>query len=169
MNITIFGIDFDGTCVTHEYPEIGKNIGTEYVLNCLIENGHKLMLWTMRDNKPDEGKQTLQDAVNWFKQHNIELWGINENPEQKETGWSNSNKQYCNYYIDDASIGTPLLLIPELSPRPFVDWCKVAWILYKLKLITLDQYEKVVPRIINFFKVNYNIEFKKEYEIEYNI
>lgn len=41
-------IDFDGTCVTPEYPEIGKDIGAVPVLKRLVENGHKLILHTMR-------------------------------------------------------------------------------------------------------------------------
>ena len=48
--ITI-AIDFDGTCVTHEYPNVGRDIGAAPVLRKLVENGHKLILWTMRDDK----------------------------------------------------------------------------------------------------------------------
>lgn len=38
-------IDFDGTCVTHEYPKIGKDIGAVPVLKRLIETGNKLILF----------------------------------------------------------------------------------------------------------------------------
>ena len=41
-------IDFDGTCVTHEFPEIGKDIGSDIVLKKLISHGHNLILFTMR-------------------------------------------------------------------------------------------------------------------------
>ena len=41
-------IDFDGTCVTHDYPEVGKDIGAVPVLKRLIDAGHKLILHTMR-------------------------------------------------------------------------------------------------------------------------
>lgn len=27
-----FAVDFDGTVVTHNYPEVGKNVGAEIVL-----------------------------------------------------------------------------------------------------------------------------------------
>jgi hypothetical protein len=67
---------------------------------------------------------TLQDAVNWFKQNNIPLWGINENPEQTQSGWTNSNKQYAQLYIDDAALGCPLIYDWGVQ-RPFVDWIKV--------------------------------------------
>ena len=107
-------VDFDGTCVTHDYPRIGKEIGAPKVLKRLVEAGHKLILNTMRSGKE------LDDAVNWFKENNIELFGINENPTQKT--WTNSPKVYAHMYIDDAAFGCPLLNIPEISDRPFVNW-----------------------------------------------
>ena len=121
----IIAIDFDGTCVTHEYPKVGKDIGAVPVLKALVEKGHRLMLWTMRGNKPtSEGVNTLQDAVNWFKQNDIPLWGINENSEQKASGWTNSNKQYAQMYIDDAALGCPLMYDWGIE-RPFVNWREV--------------------------------------------
>ena len=107
-------IDFDGTCVTHDYPRIGKEIGATKVLKRLVEAGHKLILNTMRSDKE------LQDAVNWFKKNGIELYGVNENPTQKR--WTNSPKVYAHMYIDDAALGCSLINAPELSNRPFVDW-----------------------------------------------
>ena len=107
-------IDFDGTCVTHDYPRIGKEIGATEVLKRLVEAGHKLILNTMRSDKE------LQDAVNWFKKNGIELYGVNENPTQKR--WTNSPKVYAHMYIDDAAFGCPLLNVPDFSDRPFVDW-----------------------------------------------
>ena len=99
-NKLIIAIDFDGTCVTHEYPKVGKDVGAVPVLKRLVAEGHRLMLWTMRGNKPtqDDGDSvvnTLAEAVEWFKDNGIQLWGINENPEQKASGWTNSNKQYA--------------------------------------------------------------------------
>ena len=41
MNIAI---DFDGTCVSHEFPEIGKDIDAIPVLKELIKSGHNLIL-----------------------------------------------------------------------------------------------------------------------------
>ena len=43
MNPLIFGIDFDGTCVTHEFPNIGKDIGAVPVLRDIVAAGHKLI------------------------------------------------------------------------------------------------------------------------------
>lgn len=114
-------IDFDGTCVTHDYPRIGKDIGAVTVLKRLVEAGHKLILNTMRSGKE------LQDAVNWFKENGIELYGANENPSQKN--WTNSPKVYAYLYIDDAALGCPLKMDLNLSNRPFVDWEVVSFLL----------------------------------------
>lgn len=119
----VIGVDFDGTVVSFAYPLIGKDIGAVPVLKKIVAAKHRLMLWTMRCNKP--GNYTLQDAVNWFKENGIELWGINENPEQQASGWSTSHKQHADYFIDDAAIGAPLILDKKISPRPFINWEKI--------------------------------------------
>lgn len=126
-------IDFDGTCVTHEFPKVGKDIGALPVLNKISDAGHNLILFTMRSDieevtSNDYGiyKQAgnyLTDAVNWFKENNIELYGINKNPSQ--ASWTKSPKAYGQLYIDDAALGCPLIYNPEISDRPFVDWVKV--------------------------------------------
>jgi hypothetical protein len=130
-------IDFDGTCVTHEFPKVGKDIGAIPVLNKLIDAGHNLILFTMRSDIEEvsssdyrihgQAGNYLTDAVNWFKKNNIKLYGININPSQ--TTWTKSPKAYGQLYIDDAALGCPLLYNPEISDRPFVDWVKVEEIL----------------------------------------
>lgn len=116
MKDFIIAIDFDGTCVTHEYPKIGKNIGAENVLKEFVENGIKLILWTMRSG------EYLEDALNWFKEHEIPLYGVNENPEQKS--WTSSPKAYAKIYIDDAALGAPLKM-DNSSLRPYIDWDRI--------------------------------------------
>ena len=114
-------IDFDGTCVTHDYPRIGKDINAVNVLKKLVANGHKLILNTMRSGKE------LKEAINWFKENGIELYGANENPTQKK--WTNSPKVYAHIYIDDAALGCPLKMDLSISDRPFVDWEAVSCLL----------------------------------------
>lgn len=114
MKKLIIAVDFDGTCVTHEYPNVGKEIGAAQVLKRITDAGNKIILFTMRSGKE------LQDAVNWFKQNNIPLFGINENPEQHT--WTESPKPYAHMYIDDAGFGCPLLFNDEISSRGFVNW-----------------------------------------------
>jgi hypothetical protein len=119
-------IDFDGTCVTHEYPDVGKDIGAIPVLKELIDKGHKLILFTMRDGKE------LQDAINWFKDNDIKLYGIQYNPTQRN--WTKSNKCYANLYIDDAALGCPLIK-PENGDRDYVNWEKVRELLKQDNII----------------------------------
>ena len=123
MGYTI-GIDFDGTVVTHMYPEVGKDIGAVPVLKRLVDGGNRLILFTMRDSK----NGTLQDAINWFKENGIELYGINTNPTQAE--WTDSPKAHCNIYIDDAALGIPKKFDWETG-RNYVDWKRVEKLLEK--------------------------------------
>lgn len=107
-------IDFDGTCVTHDYPKVGKDIGAVPVLKKLTDSGHQLILNTMRSGKE------LNDAVQWFIDNDIPLCGVNENPTQKS--WTASPKVYAHLYIDDAALGCPLMFDHAVSNRPFVNW-----------------------------------------------
>ena len=116
----IFAIDFDGTCVTHEFPNVGRDIGAAPVLKALLANGHQLILWTVRGKDlVIESGSYLDDAVQWFKDNDIELYGINENPEQKT--WSKSPKVFANLYIDDMALGAPLKNGIN-GERPYIDW-----------------------------------------------
>jgi hypothetical protein len=134
MKPLVFAIDFDGTCTTHEFPEVGKDIGAVPVLKKLVEKGHKLILYTMRCNHEKEpistdpdiiplGGNYLQAAEEWFSTHNIPLYGVQQNPGQGN--WTSSPKCYANVYIDDAALGCPLKYDIAISERPFVDWKKV--------------------------------------------
>lgn len=124
--ITI-NIDIDGTVFTHDYPKIGHDIGAVPVLKALTNNGHKLIIFTMRDGKE------LQDAVDWFAQNEIPVYGIQTNPTQKT--WTKSPKSYAQLMIDDSAIGCPLKYDFAISQRPFVDWDAVYTILTQMKLI----------------------------------
>lgn len=149
-------IDFDGTCVTHCFPDLGKEIGAAPVLKQLTDNGHQLILFTMRsDNNslpvysddPDitiEKGDFLKQAVGWFTAHNIPLYGIQENPTQK--AWTTSPKSYASYMIDDSAIGCPLMYAIH-SDRPFINWWDMCLLLYENYLITLDQCIKLQNKL----------------------
>jgi hypothetical protein len=129
----IIAIDFDGTCVTHDFPRIGKDIGAVPILKQLTDNGHQLILFTMRSdieepNSEDDrihtkGGKYLTDAINWFKDNDIPLWGIQTNPTQ--LSWTKSPKAYAQLYIDDAALGCPLILDTAFHERHYVDWNEV--------------------------------------------
>lgn len=108
-------VDFDGTCVTHEFPDIGRDIGAIPVLKDLVRHGAQLILWTMRSG------ESLDAAIKWFNDNEIPLFGIQSNPTQST--WTSSPKVYAKIYIDDAALGAPLIY-PE-GQRPFVDWKSV--------------------------------------------
>lgn len=120
-------VDFDGTCTTHDYPNIGKDIGAVPVLKKLTDNGHNLIIFTMRSGKE------LNDVVKWYKDNEIPVYGIQTNPTQG--GWTSSPKAYGQLYIDDAALGCPLIRNPKKHSRPFVDWVKVEEMLIEMKLI----------------------------------
>lgn len=146
-----FLLDFDGTTVTHDFPEIGKSIGAEPVLKVLVENGHKIILFTMRSDVTNPQATDpiiknipgnyLSEAVAWFEERNISLYGIQTNPTQHE--WTSSPKAYGQKIIDDTCLGIPLKYEPNISSRPFVDWKALLPLLEECKMITPKQAEKL--------------------------
>lgn len=114
----IIGIDFDGTCVVDSFPYVGDNIGAAKVLRELADK-NLLILYTVRDGK------YLQNAVDWFRYNHINLYSVNYNPEPV----SSSPKVYCDYYIDDRNIGTPL------TDKGYVDWNKMLVLLRQKNLL----------------------------------
>lgn len=109
----VIAVDFDGTVVEHAYPDIGDDVpGAAKAMQTLTKAGYKIILWTMRSGGH------LDDAVTWFADRGIELFGIQENPEQKQ--WTDSPKAFAHLYIDDAAFGCPLIRPP--GKRPYVDW-----------------------------------------------
>lgn len=123
MPQVVIAVDFDGTCVTHDYPYIGSDIGAVPVLRELVDAGYNLVLNTMRSGRLEK------DAVKWFKENNIPLYGVNCNPDQKS--WTSSPKVFADLYIDDAALGIPLKT-SQTSTRPFVDWIAVRELLVSL-------------------------------------
>ena len=131
-------LDFDGTCVTHAFPKIGKDIGAVPILKRLQDKGHQIFLFTMRADRKDynqTGDPTIQDvigtfltdAINWFKERGIELDGIQSDPTQ--VNWTVSPKCYAELYIDDAGLGCPLVYPKSetglVQERPFADWVAI--------------------------------------------
>lgn len=114
-------VDFDGTCVSHEYPAVGRFVGAQKVLTRIVREGGKLILWTMRDGP------TLYDAIKWFDDNKIPLYGYQRNPDQDS--WTSSPKAYAKIYIDDAALGCPLKSGIG-AERPFVDWPAVELMLF---------------------------------------
>lgn len=144
----VIAIDFDGTCVTHDFPRVGKDIGAVPVLRELVAAGHQLILFTMRSDienptgdDPDlylEPGNYLTDALEWFERNSIPLYGVQTNPTQ--SSWTTSPKAYAQLYIDDAALGCPLSVLPGTSARPFVDWRAVRLMLEHKGLLSTGEY-----------------------------
>ena len=135
-------VDFDGTCVTHDFPEVGSDIGAIPVLKALVEKGHQLILFTMRCDHtfmPDSLDPSIQnikghfllDAIEWFKENDIPLYGINTDPQQ--SSWTLSPKAYGELIIDDIAIGCPLIY--GKHRKPFVDWTEISKLLKQRNIL----------------------------------
>jgi len=124
-------IDFDGTVVTHEFPRVGRDIGADEVLKELVAAGHNLILFTMRSDVTEPYSKSpeiitqsgnyLTDAIKWFEEREIPLYGVQKNPTQHT--WTTSPKAYGQIIIDDAALGCPLVYGD--AERPYVCWKSV--------------------------------------------
>lgn len=151
-------IDFDGTVVKHRYPAVGDDIGAVSVLHMLVQNGHKLILNTMRSRNSD-GADTLQPAIEWFSSKGIPLYGVNENPSQKQ--WTASPKVYGNIYIDDGALGAPLKI--DEAGIPFIDWSVASLHLYVRGLLTRDNVLQLAQEgIISLTGLSQQLNFQGE-------
>ena len=75
----VIAIDFDGTIVEHKYPKIGEEIPFAIdTLKELINDGHRLILWTVREGI------LLEDAVNWCRDRGIEFYAVNKDYPEEE-------------------------------------------------------------------------------------
>ena len=97
----IIAVDFDGTIVRHRYPKIGEELpfATE-TLRMLIREGHRLILWTVREGK------LLDEAIEWCRDRGVEFYAINRDfPAEDATGSGFSRKLKADLFIDDRSFG----------------------------------------------------------------
>ena len=98
----IIAVDFDGTIVEHEYPKIGKEkIFATETLRQLINDGHRLILWTVREG------DLLDEAVEWCRQRGVEFYAVNKDfPEENiSKNEQFSRKIKADVWIDDLNVG----------------------------------------------------------------
>ena len=113
-------LDFDGTC-TWQLSEPGYALEDPprvcEVLNKLIRNGHKIILWTSRNDSLDNPynyydigepreETSLDEAIRWFRERNILLSGVNGYYGEEQI-IGTSRKLYGDLLIDDMCIGIP--------------------------------------------------------------
>ena len=93
-------VDFDGTIVDHEYPEIGKEkLFAFQTLKELEKLGARLILWTFRTGKE------LDEAIEYCRMNGIEFYAVNKNYPEEIVDDTTSRKINVDIYIDDKNIG----------------------------------------------------------------
>lgn len=94
----IIAIDFDGTLVKDNFPDIGIiNTNVWQAALRAKADGVKLILWTSRTGK------SLDDAVKFCYNRGLTFDAINDNIEEvKALGWD-ARKVFATLYIDDRS------------------------------------------------------------------
>ena len=101
----IIAVDFDGTIVQHTFPEIGEPMdGAFATLKRWQHYGHKLILWTCRNNTDPalNGRKVLTEAVEFCKANGLVFDAVNEN--LNNLGFCPTPKIYADVYVDDRSI-----------------------------------------------------------------
>ena len=93
-------VDFDGTIVEHQFPEIGSELLFAIeTLKELQKQKHQLVLWTFRSG------QYLDDAVEYCRQRGLEFYAVNKNYPEEEFTESISRKINADLFIDDRNLG----------------------------------------------------------------
>lgn len=97
----IIAVDFDGTIVEHEYPQIGKEIPFAIeTLKKLQEDQHRLILWSVREGR------LLEEAVEFCRERGLEFYAANKDfPEEHGRGKGYSRKLKADLFIDDRNLG----------------------------------------------------------------
>lgn len=121
-------LDFDGTCVEHEYPKIGRmNFGFENVLIKLMNAGCKIILNTYRSNLEAEHNNGCLNAALQFLNDNVRFelpYEIKEclltKAHPRQWDWEVMNKN-LEIFIDDIALNIPLK--PAVTTNGnVVDW-----------------------------------------------
>lgn len=102
-------VDFDGTLCKNAFPEIGEP--KQYVIEFIKLQqaaGAHIILSTCRENGAK--RALLDEAVQFCKEQGIELYAVNENPDNtygKEYGVTGAERKvFADLYIDDRAINT---------------------------------------------------------------
>lgn len=140
-NIKI-AVDFDGTIVEHEYPQIGKEkLFAFQTLKELQKMGANLILWTFRSGKE------LAEAVDFCRLNGIEFYAINSNYPEEIFDNTISRKIDVDIYIDDKNLGG------------FPGWSEVWQMLNPYELQELEANKRIIR---SRFKILKNLFGKKQ-------
>lgn len=101
MRSYIIAVDFDGTVVDDAYPKIGKpKLFAFDTLKELLNQGHRLVLWTYRSGKE------LEEAIEFCKKNGVEFYAVNSSFEGEVFDLNKqSRKIHADIFIDDRNLG----------------------------------------------------------------
>ena len=134
MNIKI-AVDFDGTIVEHQYPEIGKEkLFAFQTLKELEKRGARIILWTFRTGRE------LEEAVSFCRQNGVEFYAVNKNYPEEIVDETVSRKIDADIYIDDKNLGG------------FPGWREVWQMLYPFELQQKEAEKRIASAGRNIFK-----------------
>jgi len=128
-------VDFDGTIVDHEYPEIGKEkLFAFQTLKELDKLGARLILWTFRAGKE------LDEAVAYCRKNGIEFYAVNKNYPEEIFDDTVSRKIDADIYIDDKNLGG------------FQGWSEAWQILTPYEQLQMEAEKRISSARKNIFK-----------------
>jgi hypothetical protein len=97
----VIAVDFDGTIVTHEYPNIGKEIpfAIDTLKRLQQSPDNLIVLWTVR-----EGAE-LEEAVKYCRDRGLEFYAVNNNYPEESAEHPEPRKLKADLFIDDRNLG----------------------------------------------------------------
>jgi deoxyribodipyrimidine photolyase len=97
----IIAVDFDGTIVTHEYPNIGKEIPFAIATLKKIQDDfhYRLILWTVREG------EKLEEAVEFCRKRGLEFYAVNANYPEEKPEHQEPRKINADLFIDNSNLG----------------------------------------------------------------
>lgn len=100
----LVSIDFDGTIVGHDFPDIGEPLEEAFeVMKELQEAGFGLILNTCREDC--RKRQYLTEAVRFCERNGVVFRSVNVNHRDDDFRDDGGRKVYAHYYIDDRNLG----------------------------------------------------------------
>jgi hypothetical protein len=114
-------LDFDGTVVEHTFPNIGEDnpLAIETIKQ-LIKNRHEVILNTLRS---EISHISLENALFYLRNKGLILKHTDTKIQPLEFDLE-YNVKIGVMYIDDISVGTPLIDAKKSNGR-MVDWAKL--------------------------------------------
>lgn len=99
----VIAIDFDGTIVENQYPEIGKikKDCINFINKLSSELNCEIIIWTCREN------EKLKEAIDFLNKNNITYHYVNDNCNWAKNEFSHNakcRKIFADLYIDDRAI-----------------------------------------------------------------